>query len=133
MSIGSLLDRRAGKETITPMQYMALIYDSEATMAALSPKAREQLFADYMTFTKAAKDAGVYVAGDALKEVATATTVRVRSGETLLTDGPFAETKEQLGGYYLLECKDLDEALKWAARIPSSKTGSIEVRPIMVY
>ena len=133
MSIGSLLDRRAGKETITPMQYMALIYDSEATMAALSPKAREQLFADYMTFTKAAKDAGVYVAGDALKEVATATTVRVRSGETLLTDGPFAETKEQLGGYYLLECKDLDEAVKWAAKIPSAKYGSIEVRPVMVF
>ena len=133
MSIGSFLDRRAGKETITPMQYMALIYDSEATMAALSPKAREQLFADYMTFTKAAKDAGVYVAGDALKEVATATTVRVRSGETLLTDGPFAETKEQLGGYYLLECKDLDEAVKWAAKIPSAKYGSIEVRPVMVF
>lgn len=115
------------------MQYMALIYDSAENRAALSPKAREQMLTDYMAFTKAAKDAGVFVAGDALKGVDTATTIRVRSGETLLTDGPFAETKEQLGGYYLLECKDLDEALAWAAKIPSAKTGSIEVRPVMVW
>jgi hypothetical protein len=65
--------------------------------------------------------------------VATATTVRVRDGERLLTDGPYAETKEQLGGFYMLECKDLDEALAWAARIPEAKTGAVEVRPVMVY
>jgi hypothetical protein len=115
------------------MQYMALIYDSEQVLATMSPKDREQFMGDYFAFTQAAKDAGVYVAGDALKDVATATTLRVRNGETLHTDGPFAETKEQLGGYYLLECKDLDEALKWAAKIPSAKTGSIEVRPVMVF
>jgi len=133
MSIGALADRRASEERITPMQYMALIYDSEETRTALSPKAREQMFSDYMAFTKAAKEAGVFVAGDALKGIDTATTVRVRGGETLLIDGPFAETKEHLGGYYLLECKDLDEAIKWAAQIPGAKFGSIEVRPVMVF
>ena len=122
-----------GEETITPMQYMALIYDSEKLLAAMSSKEQEQFMGEYFAFTQAAKDAGVYVAGNALRGVDTATTLRARNGETLHTDGPFAETKEQLGGYYLLECKDLDEALKWAARIPSAKTGSIEVRPVMVY
>lgn len=133
MSIGRRLDRREGEETITPMQYMCLIYDSEQVLAAMGAKEQEQFMGEYFAFTQATQDAGVYVAGNALKEVATATTLRVRSGDTIHTDGPFAETKEQLGGYYLLECKDLDEALKWAARIPSAKTGSIEVRPIMTY
>ena len=115
------------------MQYMVLIYDSEQILATMNPKEREQFMGDYFAFSQATKDAGVYVAGDALKGVATATTLRIRNGETLHTDGPFAETKEQLGGYYLLECKDLDEALKWAAKIPSAKTGSIEVRPVVVF
>lgn len=115
------------------MQYMALIYDSEQTLAAMSPQEREQFMGDYFAFSKAARDAGVFVAGDALKGVDTATTLRIRDGQTLHTDGPFAETKEQLGGYYLLECKDLDEALHWAAKIPSAKTGSIEVRPVVVF
>jgi hypothetical protein len=121
------------QETITPMQYMALIYDSEQALASMTPNDREQFMGDYFAFSKAAKEAGVYVAGDALKAVDTATTLRIRGGETMHTDGPFAETKEQLGGYYLLECKDLDEALAWAAKIPSAKTGSIEVRPVMVF
>lgn len=133
LSIGSSFDRRGVEETITPMQYMALIYDSEQTLAAMSPKDREQFMGDYMAFTKAAREAGVFLAGDALKGIDTATTLRIRGGETVHTDGPFAETKEQLGGYYLLECKDLDEALAWAAKIPSAKTGSIEVRPVMVW
>lgn len=115
------------------MQYMALIYDNEQTLASMSPKDREQFMGDYFAFTKTAREAGVFLAGDALKGVDTATTIRVREGQTLHTDGPFAETKEQLGGYYLLECKDLDEALHWAAKIPSAKTGSIEVRPVMVF
>lgn len=115
------------------MQYMALIYDSEQTRASMTPKEREQWMGEYFAFTKAAKEAGVFVAGDALKGIDTATTIRVRGGETLHTDGPFAETKEQLGGYYLLQCKDLDEALAWAAKIPSARTGSIEVRPVVVY
>jgi hypothetical protein len=115
------------------MQYIALIYSNEAEDNAMSPADREKLFAGYWAFTKAVKDAGVHVAGDALQPVATATTVSVRNGETITTDGPFAETKEQLGGYYLLECKNLDEAIEWAAKIPTAKTGRIEVRPIVVF
>jgi hypothetical protein len=115
------------------MQYMARIYDSEQTRSTRDPREHEQVMADYMAFTAAIKEAGVFVAGDALKPVDTATTIRIRGGEALHTDGPFAETKEQLGGYYLLECKDLDEALHWAAKIPTAKFGSIEVRPVMVW
>ncbi|MCA9708660.1 MAG: YciI family protein [Myxococcales bacterium] len=115
------------------MQYMALIYDSETQRNAMSPEDRKQYLADFGAFTRAVKDAGVFVAGDALTPVDTATTVRIREGRTLMIDGPFAETKEQLGGYYLLECKDLDEAVHWASQIPTAKYGSIEVRPIMVW
>lgn len=115
------------------MQYMALIYDTETERSAMSPEEREQFMARYVAFTRSAKEAGVFLAGDALRPVDTATTVRVRDGKTLTIDGPFAETKEQLGGYYLLECKDLDEALHWAAQIPTAAYGSIEVRPVMVW
>lgn len=115
------------------MQYMALIYDTEQNRNSISPEEQKQLMADYGAFTEAVKKAGVFVAGDALKPVDTATTIRIREGQTLTTDGPFAETKEQLGGYYLLECKDLDEALHWAAQIPTARMGSIEVRPLMVW
>ena len=87
----------------------------------------------YKTFSKEIKASGHFVAGDALQPVHTATTVRLRDGKVTTTDGPFAETREQLGGYYLVEAKDLDEAVKLAARIPSAKTGSIEVRPIQVF
>jgi len=115
------------------MQYMALIYDTEHNRSSMSPDDHKRLLADYSAFTTAVKDAGVFIAGDALNPVDTATTIRIRDGKTLMTDGPFAETKEQLGGYYLLECKDLDEALEWAAQIPTAKHGSIEVRPLMVW
>jgi hypothetical protein len=84
-----------------------------------------------MTFTKEIKDSGHYRAGDALQPISTATSVRVRSAKTSRTDGPFAETREQLGGYYLIEAKDLDDACAIAARIPSARTGTIEVRPVM--
>ncbi len=87
----------------------------------------------YFAFTNEVRDAGVMVAGDALQPTATATTITVRDGKSQITDGPFAETKEQLGGYYLLDCKDLDEALSYAAKIPSAAYGRIEVRPIMVF
>ena len=113
------------------MQYLCLIYDAEATAATRSEADTKQMFADYDAFTKALVAAGKMVAGDALQPTSTATTVRIRDGKTLHTDGPFAETKEQLGGYYLIEAKDLDEALAWAAKIPASKTGSIEVRPVL--
>lgn len=115
------------------MQYIALIYDTEDNRKNMPAAEREQMMADYMTFTEDIKKAGVFVAGDALTPVDTATTVRIREGKVLTTDGPFAETKEQLGGYYLMECKDLDEALAWAKKIPTAKFGSVEVRPIMVW
>jgi hypothetical protein len=89
--------------------------------------------AAYGAFGQAAQEAGVLLGGEGLQPTSTATTVRVRNDETLTTDGPFAETREQLGGYYLLDCKDLDEAIGWAARIPGAQSGSVEVRPIMDY
>jgi hypothetical protein len=88
---------------------------------------------DYGAFTQSIIQSGAFKAGDALQPTSTATTVRVRDGKTLTTDGPFAETREQLGGYYLVEARDLDAALEIAARIPGAKVGSIEVRPILVY
>jgi hypothetical protein len=87
----------------------------------------------YQTFGEEAGAAGVIVGGNALEAVTTATSLQIRNGKTHITDGPFAETKEQLGGYYLLECKDLDEAVKWASKIPSARFGTIEVRPVMVF
>jgi len=115
------------------MQYLALIYSNEAQAADRSDSDTAAMFAAYGAFTEEVKKAGVWVGGEALTPVSTATTVRVRNDKALMTDGPFAETKEQLGGYYLLECEDLDEALKWAAKIPTAKDGSIEVRPIMTF
>jgi len=94
---------------------------------------REQMMADYGAFTQSIVQSGHFKAGDGLQPTSTATTVRVRDGKMLTTDGPFAETREQLGGYYLVEAKDLDAALAIAARIPGAKTGSIEVRPVMIY
>jgi hypothetical protein len=88
-------------------------------------------YQEYFTYTAALRDSGAYVAGEALHEVKTATTVRVRNGKTTTTDGPFAETKEQLGGYYVVEAKDLDEAIEWAAKIPGARAGSIEIRPLV--
>ncbi|MGO9058503.1 MAG: YciI family protein [Candidatus Binataceae bacterium] len=107
------------------MQYMLLIYRAERTNADEMP-----LMQEYMSFTQDIVKAGKFKAGDPLEPVSTATTVRVRDGKTLATDGPFAETKEQLGGYYIVEAKDLDEAVAIAARIPDARNGSIEVRPI---
>ncbi|MBL4685605.1 MAG: YciI family protein [Nannocystaceae bacterium] len=115
------------------MQYLALIYANEADQDNNTPEQGKEIFAKYMAFNEEAKAAGVFVAGDALMPTSTATTVRMRDGKLLTTDGPFAETKEQLGGYYMLECKDLDEAIRWAAKIPTSVHGSIEVRPLLVF
>jgi len=112
------------------MQYLLLIYDEESQWKAMSPEASQKLFQDYGAFTKSIVDTGNFKAGEALQPISTATTVRVREGKTLTTDGPFAETREQLGGFYLIDAKDLDEAIAIAARIPSAKIGSIEVRPI---
>ncbi|MBK9035293.1 MAG: YciI family protein [Myxococcales bacterium] len=114
------------------MQYLCLIYDNEKLMDDMPPAAKGTFFGEYGQFTSDIKASGHFLGGDALQPVATATTVRVRDGKVTTTDGPFAETREQLGGYYLIEAKDLDEAIKVAARIPSARYGSIEVRPIMV-
>jgi len=115
------------------VKYMAIIFNDESQYANATPEDIGAIFAAHGEFGEAAGKAGVLLGGDGLQPVATAMTVRVRDGERLLTDGPYAETKEQLGGFYLLECKDLDEALVWAARIPEAKTGAVEVRPVMVY
>ena len=112
------------------MQYMLLIYTNEAEGAGRSPEDRQRLHAEYGEFTKGIVASGHFKAGDALQPTATATTVRVRGGKHLVTDGPFAETREQLAGYYLIEAKDLDEARGIAARIPGAKHGAIEVRPV---
>jgi hypothetical protein len=114
------------------MQYLLLIYDRESDWAALPEPEKGKIFQEYGTFTQAIRDSGHYVGGNPLQPVSTATTVRVRNGKTTATDGPFAETREQLGGYYLIDAKDLDEATGIAARIPSARMGSIEVRPIML-
>ena len=115
------------------MKYMLLIYHDEPSWAALSEAERQQVYVEFRKLRADLVASGQFVTGSQLQPISTATTVRVRDGERMLTDGPYAETKEQLGGYYLLECKDLDDALNWAAQIPEAKTGSIEVRPIMDY
>ena len=115
------------------MQYLLLIYRSDAEYGKMDPAERKEMSAEYGVFTQAIVQCGHVKAGDGLQPTTTATTVRVRDGKMLTTDGPFAETREQLGGYYLIEAKDLDEATAIAARVPSAKFGSIEVRPIMVY
>jgi len=115
------------------MRYLLAIYRSEAELGKLSQADRKQMMADYGAFTQSIIQSGHFKAGDGLQPSTTATTVRVRDGKILTTDGPFAETREQLGGYYLVEAKDLDTAIGIAARIPGAKTGSIEVRPVMIY
>jgi hypothetical protein len=115
------------------MQYLLMIYRNEAELGKLGAAERQQMMADYGAFTQSIVQSGHFKAGDGLQPTTTATTVRVRDGKMLTTDGPFAETREQLGGYYLVEAKDLDAALGIAARIPGAKTGSVEVRPIMIY
>ena len=115
------------------MQYMLLIYAVDsAEPAPGTPEFNEHIQA-YGVYTQDVQAKGLLKAGDALDTVASATTVRVRDGKTKTTDGPFAETKEQLGGYYILDCKDLDEAIEYAAKIPSAKFGSVEIRPVMIF
>ncbi len=115
------------------MQYLLLIYANESEAANVPAEDRQKEFGEWMAYTAELKAANAYVAGDALQPVATATSVRIRGGERMFTDGPFAETKEQLGGYYLIEAKDLDGALEWAAKCPGARTGTMEVRPVMVF
>ena len=112
------------------MRYLLLIHDEEAMFGRMSQAELGKMMADYGTFTQEIMQSGVFKDAARLRPTGSATTVRVRDGKTLTTDGPFAETKEQLGGYYLIDVKNLDEAIKWAAKVPSSRLGSVEVRPV---
>jgi hypothetical protein len=113
------------------MKYLCTIYGDEAQMSNATPEQMNEMLEAYGAFGREAGD--VILGGEGLQPTSTATTVRVRDGERMLTDGPFAETKEQLGGFYLLECNSLDEAIEWAAKIPGAAFGSVEVRPVMNY
>ena len=115
------------------MQYLLLIYGDQNGWESMSEEERGQVFQAYGSYTEELEKSGAMVGGNALQPIETATTVRVRNDETLTTDGPFAETKEQLGGYYLVDVDSIDEALEWAAKIPGARHGSIEVRPVMVF
>ncbi len=115
------------------MKYIALIYGSEAAYATATEQERAQEMQEYNVFTTGIGKSGKLVSGESLHPTSAATTIRVRDGKTVTTDGPFAETKEQLSGYYVLDCKDLDEAIALTAKIPGARVGSIEVRPVVVW
>ena len=112
------------------MKYMLLIYLEESQWASLTEAERQQIYGEYRQFSEEIVASGQFLSGSELHPVSSATSVRVRDGKPLVTDGPFAETREQLGGYYLVEAKDLDEAIGLAARIPSAKSGTVEIRPL---
>jgi hypothetical protein len=113
------------------MKYLCLIYDEEKTLGAMSKGDNDTMMSEYFAFTEGIRKSGHYVSGEALQPVQTATTVRIRQGKVSTTDGPFAETKEQLGGFYLISARDLDDAIQVASKIPSARYGSIEVRPVV--
>ena len=115
------------------MQFLLITYFDEETVAKLTDAQRESQYAAYRAYTKTLIDAGVFQSGNALRETATARSVRVRDGAVMATDGPFAETKEQLGGYYLIDCASIEEAERWAAAMPAAEAGTVEIRPIMDY
>ncbi len=113
------------------MEYMLLIYSDERAWASLPDDERNAIIGEYFALTEEMRDRGVYVTGAPLRPTTTADTVRVRDDELLVTDGPFAETKEQLGGYFLVDVESDDEARAWAAKIPAARYGSVEVRPVL--
>ena len=113
------------------MQYLCLIYEDEKEWQKMSKAETEKVIGEFQAYTQSVRKSGHYVGGNALQPTHTATTVRVRQGKVSTTDGPFAETKEQLGGYYLLQARDLNEAIQLASRIPGARLGSVEVRPVM--
>ena len=115
------------------MKYLCLIYDDEKKWETMSKAEADAYMGEYFAFTDGVKASGHYVGGNALQPVQTATTARSRNGKLSTTDGPFAETKDQLGGYYLIEARDLNDAFQVAQKIPSVRTGSIEVRPIQEF
>ena len=113
------------------MQYMLLIYNDETWWESLSEEEGRAVTGEYFAYTEELRSSGAFVSGEPLQATTTAKTVHVRDGERFITDGPFAETKEQLGGFYLVDVESEDEALEWAAKIPSARVGRIEVRPLM--
>ena len=113
------------------MQYMLIIFDDPSEMAKLNAAEKQQIFADYGAFTQSIIKSGNFKSGDPLQPITTATTIRIRGSKKMVTDGPFAESKEHLVGYYLIEAKDLDEALACAGRVPGARMGSVEVRPVL--
>jgi len=115
------------------MRYLCLIYDEEKQLAGMSKTESDAFMGEYFGFTEGIKQSGHYLGGEALQPVQTATTVRVRNGKVSTTDGPFAETREQLGGYYLINARDLNDAIQVAAKIPSARLGGVEVRPIQEF
>ena len=115
------------------MRYLLLIYDDESGSDDATPEQFAAMLAEYEAYDRAVQEAGVFVSGEGLQPTATARSVRMRDGAPLHTDGPFAETREQLGGYYLLDCADIDDALRWAERIPVPPSGGVEVRPVIDY
>ena len=115
------------------MKYLCLIYDEEKKLGGMSKTESDAFMGEYFAFTEGIRKSGHYVGGNALQPVHTATTVRVRQGRMSTTDGPFAETKEQLGGYYLIDARDLNDAIQVASKIPSARIGSVEVRPIQEF
>ena len=132
MSIpGTPCDQRV--EGYTAMKYLCLIYDEEKRFESLARGEMDALMGEYFAFTKDIRQSGHYLGGHDLQPTKSATTVRVRNGRTSTTDGPFAETKEQIGGFYVVDVPSLDRALEIAAMIPAAKTGSVEVRPVMVF
>ncbi|NUQ10876.1 MAG: YciI family protein [Gemmatimonadaceae bacterium] len=115
------------------MRYLCLIYENEKQWESMPKDQAEAIFGEYFGFTEGIRQSGHYLGGEALQPTATATTVRVRNGRTSTTDGPFAETKEQLGGYYLIKAADLNEAIQVAARIPGARLGCVEIRPVVEF
>jgi hypothetical protein len=115
------------------MKYLLLLHGDESRWAELTPEDLQAVMDEYAALDREMRAAGVRLSGEALDPSSSATTVRVRDGEPALSDGPFAETREQIGGFYLLECADLDEAARWAAKIPAARDGAIEIRPVMDY
>ena len=113
------------------MQYALLIYDDEKAWATMAEDERNAVYGEYFAYTNELRASGGYIDGNPLQPTSTATTVRIRNGEQVVTDGPFAETKEQLGGYYVIEADSADDAVAWAAKIPGARYGTIEVRPVM--
>lgn len=115
------------------MKYLLMIYSNEAEDAKATPEQQQTIMNEYFAFSKELTDSGCNLGGEALHPTSTATSVRVRDGQTITSDGPFAETKEQLGGYYIVEAENLDDAIGWAAKIPGARHGTVEVRPVMSF